>query len=86
LQNDRGFSILEDMGKPMKNNISSKDLIACAEAASKRAVERAQAMNIPYTVQEGRKIVQHLPDGTTKVVEMLDKAYAVSSEKCFHIA
>ncbi|RKX41923.1 MAG: hypothetical protein DRP64_10645 [Verrucomicrobia bacterium] len=55
--------------------ISSKDLSACAKAASKRAVERAQAMRIPYTVQEGRKIVQHCSDGTKKTVETLPKAY-----------
>jgi len=59
----------------LKREISSKELQACAKAASKQAVERAKAMNIPYTVQEGLSIVQHFSDGTTKVVGTLSKAY-----------
>ena len=61
--------------RKMREKISSKELMACADAASKRAVERAKARQIPYTVQEGKKIVQYSPDGRTKVLQTLPKAY-----------
>ena len=85
LQGESGFSTFQRKGKMMKKNISSKDLAACAKAASTRAVERAQAMNIPYTVQQGRKIVQHKPDGTTRVVETLDKAYVKPAVRRYRV-
>ena len=69
-----------------KTNISTKDLKACAQAASKRAVERAQAMKIPYTVQEGRKIVQRQSDGTKTLVVTLPKAYVKPAIKRYRVA
>ena len=69
----------------MKETITSKELIACAEAASRRAVERAQAKQIPYTIQEGRNIVQHAADGSTKIVQILPKAYIKPTSKHFKI-
>ena len=66
--------------------ISSKDLEACAKAASKRAVERAKALRIPYTVQEGRNIVEHRSDGTKVVVERLEKAFVRTAKKHYRVA
>ncbi len=69
----------------MKNTITSRELAACAQAASKRAVERAQAKQIPYTVQEGRNIVKHAADGSTIIVQTLPKAYVKPTSKHFKI-
>ncbi len=66
--------------------ISSKALQACATAASKRAVERAEARKIPYTVQEGRNIVQRNADGTKTVLETLPKAYVKPALKRYRVA
>lgn len=70
----------------MKTNISSKKLAACAKAASTHAVKRAQAQKIPYTVQEGRNIVKHFPDGNKKVTHKLPKAYLKTDSKHFRVA
>jgi hypothetical protein len=70
----------------MKDTISSKDLKKCAKAASKRAVERAQARKIPYTVQKGRNIVEHRADGSTKVVGILSKAFVKPAAKLYRVA
>lgn len=66
--------------------ISSKELDSCARAASKRAVERAKALRIPYTVQEGKQIVEHRPDGSKVVVETLDKAFVRPEKKRYRVA
>lgn len=70
----------------MKDSISSKDLEKCAKAASKRAVERAKALKIPYTVQEGAKIVEHRPDGTKRIVAKLARAFVKPSARRFKVA
>lgn len=70
----------------MKDRISSKDLEKCAQAASKRAVERAKALRIPYTVQEGRKIVEHQPDGSKRIIGILVKAFVKPSARRFKVA
>ena len=70
----------------MKAQISSKELAICAKAASTRAVKRAQAQKIPYTVQEGRNIVKHAADGSKKVTHTLPKAYVKTNSKRFHVA
>ncbi|MFA6714395.1 MAG: hypothetical protein WCS27_03410 [Victivallaceae bacterium] len=70
----------------MKTRISSKELAVCAEAASRRAVERAQAQKIPYTVQEGRKIVKHFPNGNKEVTHTLPKAYVKTDSKRFRVS
>lgn len=69
----------------MKNSITSKDLEKCAKAASKKAVERAKALRIPYTVQEGKKIVEHQPDGSIQVIGMLEKAYVRPKKKHYRM-
>jgi hypothetical protein len=69
-----------------KTTISTEELQACAKAASKRAVERAEALKIPYTVQQGRDLVEHRPDGTTKIVGRLPKAYVKPAVSRYHIA
>ena len=66
--------------------ISSKDLDACAKEASRQAVQSAQANKVPYTVQEGRNIVQHQTDGTKKVVGTLPKAYVRPLSKSYRVA
>jgi hypothetical protein len=66
--------------------ITSKELDSCAKAASKRAVERAKALRIPYTVQEGKRIVEHRPDGSTVVIETLDKAFVRADKKRYRVA
>lgn len=65
--------------------ISSKELETCAKAASRKAVRIAQEKKVPYTVQDGLKIVQHRADGTKKVVGALSKAYVRPSVKSYHI-
>lgn len=70
----------------MKDNITSKDLEKCAKAASTRAVERAKALRIPYTVQEGLNIVEHRPDGSKKIIETLKRAFVKPSAKRFRVA
>ena len=69
-----------------KKTISSEELQVCAKAASQRAVERAVAMKIPYTVQQGRNIVEHRPDGTTEIVGTLPKAYVKPTVRNYHVA
>ena len=68
-----------------KETISREELQVCARAASKRAVQRAEAMKIPYTVQRGRSIVEHFPDGTTKIVGRLPKAYVKPAVSRYHV-
>jgi hypothetical protein len=72
------------MGK--KTKITSKDLRDCAKAASTQAVRNAKASNVPYTVQEGRRIVQHQSDGSKTVVGQLNKAYAKPAGKRYKVA
>jgi hypothetical protein len=74
------------MRKTLKDHISSRDLETCAKAASKRAVERAKALRIPYTVQEGKNIVEHRPDGSKVIIETLDNAFVRVKEKRYRIA
>jgi len=59
----------------MKENITSEELAIQAKKASKRAIERAKALKVPYTVQEGKRIVKYYPDGTKQVIDVLPKAY-----------
>ncbi len=70
----------------MKSDISSKELAVCAKEASRHAVARAQAMKIPYTVQEGRRIVRRNPDGSKDLLETLPKAFVVPAKKRYKIA
>ena len=69
-----------------KINISSKELNACAKAASTQAVRDARANKVGYTVQEGRSIVRHKSDGTKKVIGTLPKAYVKSPVKSYRVA
>ena len=69
----------------MKHDLSSDELKTLARAASKRAVERARAMKISYTVQEGKRIVQHQPDGKKKIIGQLKKAFVKPSQKSYRI-
>jgi hypothetical protein len=69
----------------MSETITTKELEECARLASKRAVDRAKAQKIPYTVQEGKKIVRHTEDGTTTVIQTLPKAYIKINSKHFKI-
>ena len=69
----------------MKEIITTKELQKCAQAASKRAVDRAKAKHISYTVQEGRNIVRHIADGTTEIIQTLPKAYVKVNNKHFKI-
>jgi len=64
----------------------SKSLKKSARSASTLAVKQARANKVSYTVQSGKSIVQHRPDGTTKVVETLSKAYVKSSAKRYKVA
>lgn len=66
--------------------ISSKELNACAKAASKQAVRNAKENNVPYTVQEGKNIVQHRSDGTKRVISTLPKAYVKPAVKSYRVA
>ena len=70
----------------MNKEPTAKDLNVIAKAASRRAVERAKAMRIPYTVQEGKNIVEHLPDGSKRVIGTLDKAFVRPSQKTYKVA
>ncbi len=70
----------------MKSEISSKELAECAKAASKRAVERAQAQGIPYAVQIGKKIVLRHTDGHEELLETLPHAYLKTTKKRYKIA
>ena len=70
----------------LKSEITSEELRACAKAASTRAVERAQAQRISYTVQEGRNIVRHLPDGSTEVIETLSKAFVKPKTRRYRLS
>jgi hypothetical protein len=76
----------EHRGMSKKTELSSKELQACATAASKRAVERARARKISYTVQEGRNIVQRNADGTKIIIETLPKAFIKPTTKRYRIA
>ena len=69
----------------MREELSSNELNTLAHAASKRAVERAKALRIPYTVQEGKRIVEHRPDGSKKVIGNLPKAFVRPSSKTFKV-
>jgi hypothetical protein len=69
-----------------ETNISKKALSTCARKASVRAVKKAKASNVAYTVQQGRSIVQHSPDGTTEVVGMLSKARVKPAAKRYRVA
>ncbi|QBG48148.1 hypothetical protein EGM51_12355 [Verrucomicrobia bacterium S94] len=75
---------IEKMTK--KTNISSKELSACAKAASTEAIRKAKANDVSYTVQEGRSIVQHRSDGTKRVVGTLPKAYVKPAEKRYRVS
>ncbi len=68
-----------------KTNISSKALSACAKAASRQAVRTAQANKVSYTVQKGRSIVQHRPDGTEEIIGTLPKAYVRPATKRYRV-
>ena len=70
----------------MKKTLTTNELQKCAHLASKQAVERAVAKQIPYTVQEGKSIVRHIPDGTTEIIQTLPKAYVKLNNKRFKIA
>lgn len=59
----------------MKEDITTEELARYAKKASKRAIERAKALRVPYTVQEGRRIVKHYPDGRKEVLDVLPRAY-----------
>ena len=59
----------------MKEDITTEELAVQAKKASKRAIEKAQALGVPYTVQEGKKLVKHYPDGRKEVIDVLPKAY-----------
>jgi hypothetical protein len=65
--------------------ISSEELIECARVASQKAIESAKTNGVPYTVQEGRNIVKHSPDGTTTVLDTLPKAYVRPKTKYYRI-
>ncbi len=69
-----------------KVNISSKALSTCARKASTKAVKRAKASKVAYTVQEGRSIVRHNPDGTKSVVGKLPKARVKPTAKRYRVA
>jgi hypothetical protein len=69
-----------------KTTITREELQECALAASRRAVERAKALRIPYTVQQGRNIVEHRPDGSEVIVGRLEKAYVKPTATRYHIA
>ena len=49
-----------------------KQLAASAAAASKEAIEQAFAAGLSITVQRGNRIVEVSPDGTEKLIEILD--------------
>ncbi len=59
----------------MKADITTDELAVQAKKASKRAIERAKALEVPYTVQEGKRIIKYHPDGTKEVIDVLPKAY-----------
>ena len=67
-------------------NISSKALSTHARNASTKAVESAKASNVAYTVQEGRSIVRHKPDGTKSVVGTLPKSRVKATAKRYRVA
>jgi len=58
----------------------------CALQASIEAQERAKALKIPYTVQEGKSIVRRNPDGSKEVIGILPKAYTKPVKKTYRIA
>jgi hypothetical protein len=66
--------------------ITSEELSICAIAASKEAIRRAKANGIAYTSQQGRNIVQHRADGTTKIIEILPKAFVKPAIKRYRVA
>ena len=59
----------------MKEDITTEELAIQAKKASKRAIERATALKVPYTVQEGRRLVKCHPDGRKEVLDVLPRAY-----------
>lgn len=65
----------------MKDEITTEELAAQAKKASKRAIERAKALGVPYTVQEGKKIITKHPDGSEEVIKTLPRAYCVPPKK-----
>ena len=70
----------------MKDEISTEELQQCALQASIAAQERAKALRISYTMQEGRKIVRRNPDGGKEVVGILPKAYVRPKQKSYRVA
>ena len=70
----------------MREELSAEKINAIARKASRLAVERAKALRIPYTVQEGLNIVEHRPDGSKKIIETLKRAFVKPSAKRFRVA
>ena len=69
----------------MKSEISSKALAACAQDASKKAVQKAFALGIAVARQRGTKIVRQYPDGRTEVVGHSQKASVKPSRRRYRI-
>ena len=59
----------------MREELSAEKINAIAQKASRLAVERAEALGIPYTIQKGCRIVEIHPDGSEKIVGTLKKAF-----------
>ncbi|MCK5835408.1 MAG: hypothetical protein KAG98_06725 [Lentisphaeria bacterium] len=53
----------------MKNEISTKKIIQAATDCSHRAIERAVALGIAYSIRKDNKIVRIHPDGTEETLK-----------------
>jgi len=69
-----------------KGKSSTEELKRFAKAASCDAIRKAVQSNVPYAVQEGRKIVKFYPDGRKEVVGQVDKAFVRISKKTYKMA
>jgi len=65
----------------MQEDITTEELAIQAKKASKRAIEKAKALGIPYTVQEGKRIITKNPDGSEDIIKILPRAYCVAPKK-----
>ena len=69
----------------MKDTITVADLIRCAKEASRIAVQKSKDAKGILTYQEGNSIIKEYPDGTKRVIEVLEKVYVIPKQFCFKI-
>lgn len=68
------------------HEMSRDDLRRHAKQASRSAIRKAAQKDVPFAVQQGKRIIKVFPDGHKEVVGHLDKAFVRISKKTYSMS